>query len=120
MEIVAWLYGLAIGAAAAWLLMQWRTAVAMSRLRSQLEERIGYWREETERARASAVRLSEQAAAWSAGCQQGREDVLSLTQALASRYGASQSRAMCPASSSSKGPGRERQRARSGSMSASA
>lgn len=43
MDILAGLYGLLIGAAAAWLLMRWRVAVAMSRLRAQLEERIGYW-----------------------------------------------------------------------------
>jgi hypothetical protein len=54
----------------------------MSRLWGQRQEQIRYWQDETERARASAARLSEQTAAWLAGCQQGREDVLSLARAL--------------------------------------
>jgi hypothetical protein len=55
----------------------------LARLRAQMEERVCYWQEETERARATASRLSERTAAWAAGCQQGREDVLSLARALA-------------------------------------
>ncbi|HLX50802.1 MAG TPA: hypothetical protein VKS82_20935 [Streptosporangiaceae bacterium] len=57
----------------------------MSQIRARQEERIGYWRDEAERARAIAARLSEQTAAWAAGCQQGREDVLSIARALARR-----------------------------------
>jgi hypothetical protein len=83
MGILAGLACLVIGAVAAWELMQWRAAAELTRLRRQLEERICYWQDETERARATASRLSEQTAAWVAGCQQGREDVLSLARALA-------------------------------------
>lgn len=82
MSILIGLAGLVIGAAAAWQLAQERAAAELGRLRARLEERIGYWQDETERARASADRLSEKTAAWLAGCQQGREDVLSLTRAL--------------------------------------
>jgi chromosome segregation ATPase len=82
MDILAGLTGLVIGAVAAWQLTKGRAAVQMSRLRAQLQEQIRNWQDETERARASAARLSEQTAAWIAGCQQGREDVLSLTRAL--------------------------------------
>ena len=49
--------------------------------------RIGYWHDEADRAKASAVRAAEQVAAWAAGCQQGREDVLSLAVALAEANG---------------------------------
>jgi hypothetical protein len=59
------------------------TAAEMSRLRARMYEQIRHWQEETERARASVARISEQSAAWAAGCQQGREDVLSLTRTLA-------------------------------------
>jgi hypothetical protein len=84
-EILAGLAGLLIGAVAAWQIVQSRATVEMSQFRARQEERIGYWRDEAERARAIATRLSEQTAAWSAGCKQGREDVLSVARALAQR-----------------------------------
>ena len=79
------LAGLVIGATAAWLLAQESAAVQMTRLRARLEERIRYWQGEAERAQATAERLSEQTTAWAAGCQQGREEVLSLARALSQR-----------------------------------
>lgn len=97
MNILAGLSGLLIGAVATWQLMQWRAETALSRLRVQMEERICYWQDETERARSSAARLSERTAAWAAGCQQGREDVLSLTRALALTTRASRERCDPPA-----------------------
>lgn len=83
MDILAGLAGLVIGAAGAWQLAQGRAAAERSQLRARLEERIGYWRGEAERATATAARVSEQTAAWVAGCQQGREEVLSLTRVMA-------------------------------------
>jgi predicted acylesterase/phospholipase RssA len=82
MNIFAMLSGLSIGAAAAWQLACGRAAAEMSRLRAQMEKQIRYWQEETERARADAAHLADRTAAWVAGCQQGREDVLSLTRTL--------------------------------------
>jgi hypothetical protein len=81
-DILVGLAGLVVGAAVAWQFTLERAAAEMSRLRARLEERIGYWQGEAEQARASADLLSEKTAAWVAGCQQGREDVLSLTRAL--------------------------------------
>jgi hypothetical protein len=83
MDILTGLTGLMIGAAAAWALARGRAAGEASRLRAQLQARIGYWQDEAERARAHAARTGEQAAAWAAGCQQGREDVMSLARVLA-------------------------------------
>ena len=83
MNILTRLTGLMIGAAAAWGLTRGRAAGKMSRLRAQLQERISYWQDEAERARAHAARTGEQAAAWAAGCQQGREEVMSLARVLA-------------------------------------
>ena len=83
MEILTGLASVVIGAVAAWQFVQWRTGAEMTRLRTRLEERIGYWQSETERARATAAQVAERTAAWVAGCQQGREDVLSLARALA-------------------------------------
>jgi hypothetical protein len=85
MDIVTGLAGLLIGASAA-CLVTWRSATAeMSRLRARLEERVSFWQGETERARASAAQVTERTAAWVAGCEQGREDVLSLARALAAQ-----------------------------------
>jgi hypothetical protein len=83
MVILAGLAGVILGAVAAWQLARGRAVAERSELRAQLEERIGYWQGEAERARSSADRVSEQTAAWVAGCQQGREEVLSLTRVLA-------------------------------------
>ena len=83
MNIVAGVSGLLIGAIIAWQLARGLAAVEMSRLRARMAEQVRHWQGETERARASTARISEQTAAWLAGCQQGREDVLSVSQSLA-------------------------------------
>lgn len=82
MDVLTGLAGLLIGAVTAWQLTQWRADAGQARLRAHLEERVCYWQDEAERARATASRVAEQKAAWVAGCQQGREDVLSLATAL--------------------------------------
>lgn len=83
MNILAGLAGLVIGAAVTWQVAQGYAAAEMSRLRTRLEQRIGFWQGETERARASAAQVTERTAAWVAGCRQGRQDVLSVARALA-------------------------------------
>ena len=87
MSILAALSGLVISAAAAWQLACWRAAAEISRLRAQAQEQVRYWQDETERARADAAQVTDRTAAWVAGCQQGRKDLLSLTRALAQRAG---------------------------------
>lgn len=82
MDILTGLAGLLIGAVTAWQLTQWRADAGLARLRAHLEERVCYWQDEAERARATASRVTEQKAAWVAGCQQGREDVLALARSL--------------------------------------
>jgi predicted neuraminidase len=85
MNILAWLAGLVIGGTVAWQVARGYAATDLSRLRARLEEQIGYWQGEAERATLRATQLSEQTAAWVAGCQQGREDTLSVARALAQR-----------------------------------
>ena len=87
MSILAALSGLVIVAAAAWQVACWRAAAEISRLRAQAEEQVRYWQDETERARADAAQLADRTAAWVAGCQQGRKDLLSLTRALTQHTG---------------------------------
>lgn len=85
METLALLGGIVIGAVAAWYIGQERAAEEMNRLRSDLEGQISYWRDRSRRATAQSARLVEQTAAWMAGCQQGRDDMLSLSRALTGR-----------------------------------
>jgi hypothetical protein len=85
MDIFAGLIGLLAGISAAWLVTRRWAAAEMSRLRARLDERVSFWQGETERARASAAQVTERTAAWVAGCEQGREDVLSLARALAAQ-----------------------------------
>src|SRR5215471_19747658 len=83
MDILTGLAWLMIGAVGAWGVTRGHAVRQIRRLRTQLQARVGYWQDEAERARAQAARVGEQAAAWTAGCQQGREDVMSLARALA-------------------------------------
>ncbi|HEY6297389.1 MAG TPA: hypothetical protein VIX15_17150 [Streptosporangiaceae bacterium] len=83
MGIVTGLAGLVIGAVAAWQFARGLAAAEMSRLRARSDEQIAFWQGETERARADAAQVAERNAAWVAGCQQGRDDLLSLARALA-------------------------------------
>jgi hypothetical protein len=85
MDIVAGLIGLLTGAFVAWLMARRCATAEMSRLRARLEERVSFWQGETERARASAAQVTDRTAAWVAGYEQGREDVLSLARALAAQ-----------------------------------
>ena len=82
MSILAGIAGLVLGAAVTWQVARGQAAAEMSRLRARLEQRIGFWQGETERARASAAQVTERTAAWVAGCRQGRQDVLSVARAL--------------------------------------
>jgi hypothetical protein len=83
MDVLTGLIGLLMGASVG-CLVTWRWAAAeRSRLRAGLGERVTFWQSEAERARASAAQAAERTAAWVAGCEQGREDLLSLARALA-------------------------------------
>ena len=82
MEVVAGLAGLLIGTVAAWVRARCRAAAEVRRLRAHLAARIGYWQDEAERAKATAARAEERAAAWADGYQQGREDVLALARGI--------------------------------------
>jgi hypothetical protein len=43
-----------------------------------MHREIVQWQERAERANAEAQRLAREAESWSAGCKQGREDVISI------------------------------------------
>jgi uncharacterized small protein (DUF1192 family) len=83
MDILTGFAGLMVGAVAAWAFTRGHAAGKLSQLQTQLQARIAYWQDETERARANTARVGEHAAAWAAGYQEGREGVISVVHALA-------------------------------------
>jgi len=83
MVVLAVLSGLLLGAAVGWRVALARANAEVGRVRAGMQDQIGYWQDQAERARASTAHVAEQTAAWVAGCQQGRDDVLSLARALA-------------------------------------
>jgi hypothetical protein len=87
---MAWLF---IGAAVGWGLTLIRTSAAMSRLRKEasriqesMREQIRALEDRAIRARAEAARVAQEAAAWAAGCKQGREDVITIMPLLIAAY----------------------------------
>lgn len=85
MEILTGLAGLVLGAFAAWEIAQGYAAAEMRSLWSRSEERVRYWQAEADRAKAAAAQSEELVAAWREGCQQGREDALSLARSFSPR-----------------------------------
>lgn len=82
MDILFGLAGLAAGAFVAWEIAQGCAAAEMNRLYARSEEKIRHWQAEAKRARAAAAQAEDKLAAWLDGCQQGREDALSLARSL--------------------------------------
>ncbi|MBO0804031.1 MAG: hypothetical protein J2P25_13280 [Nocardiopsaceae bacterium] len=83
MEMLAGLAGLVVGAFIAWEVARGYATAEMNRLWARSEEKIRYWQAETKRAKAAAAQAEDRVAAWMDGCQQGREDALSLARSLA-------------------------------------
>lgn len=69
--------------AATAVLVAWRAALArsaatISRLREEMGEEVRYWQAESARAKVRTAQLEKEVASWSAGCQQGRDDLVSV------------------------------------------
>ncbi len=82
MDTVTLLAGLVLGAAATWLFARDHAATDFEKLRSELEEQIRHWQRQARLAKSETNRLAEQSAAWTAGCHQGRDDMLALARVL--------------------------------------
>jgi hypothetical protein len=67
-----------IAAVAAWGFTLRRAAQHISRLEAANRTEVAHWKNETARARAHAAQVTQDKAAWAAGCQQGRDDVISV------------------------------------------
>lgn len=83
MEILTGFAGLVLGAFIAWEIARGYAAEEMKSLWSRSEEKVRYWRAEAEHAKAAAAQAEELLVAWRDGCQQGRQDALSLARSLA-------------------------------------
>jgi len=75
LTIIAWTVSAAV---AAWWLALARSAAAISRLREEMREEVRYWQAESARAKTRAAQLEKEVATWSAGCRQGRDDLVTL------------------------------------------
>ena len=75
LETMAWAI---IAAVAAWGFTLRRAAQHIDRLEAANRTEVAYWKTETARARAHAAQVTQDKAAWAAGCQQGRDDVISV------------------------------------------
>ena len=78
MDLLILLIGAAVGVAIGrWLTIR-RAAATVSRAEAQMRRELAYWQEAAARASAEAARVTREAEAYQAGCQHGREDVISI------------------------------------------
>jgi hypothetical protein len=67
-----------LAAATAWGLTLAHATATINRLQAARRKELRHWQDEAARARAHAAQLAQDAAAWAAGCKQGREDVMTI------------------------------------------
>lgn len=72
---IAWL---TIAVVTVWALTWARAAATISRLREQMRQEVRYLQEESERAKTEAAQLAKDIATWTAGCKQGRDDLVTV------------------------------------------
>lgn len=75
LDTIAWAV---IAAVAVWGFTLRRAAQHIGQLEAARRTEVAYWKNETARARAHAAQVAQDKAAWAAGCQQGRDDVISV------------------------------------------
>jgi hypothetical protein len=78
MEVFLTLVWFLAGATAGWGLTSLRAVTTVSHARQQMRREIRHWQSETERYQAVADRHAQDKAAWTAGCRQGRDDVITI------------------------------------------
>ncbi|MGO9082343.1 MAG: hypothetical protein ACLQDY_25500 [Streptosporangiaceae bacterium] len=97
-EILAWSMAAAV---IGWRLAMSRASVALRNLRARMQDEIERLQDDAERARARAAQLAREMASWSAGCRQGREDVIAILPLLMSEH--ERLAGMSPAAANSEG-----------------
>jgi hypothetical protein len=80
LNVIGWSF---VAATTAWgVTLSW-AKLTLAQLRKELEDDIRHWHTETVKARELAAQLKNEIDIWSRGCQQGREDVISIIPLLA-------------------------------------
>jgi len=64
-----------------WLAMR-RAATTVSQAERRMRRELAHWQDAAARATAEATRVAREAEAYKAGCQQGREEVISIVPLL--------------------------------------
>lgn len=77
-QILMFVFGATVSGVAVWWFASQHTADLLRQSRVIMNREIIYWRELAERATAETQRLTREKESWSAGCKQGREDVISI------------------------------------------
>ena len=67
----------------AWGVTMWRASATIARLESRWRMELRRSQGDVARARAHAAQLAQDAAAWAAGCRQGRDDVIAVVPLIA-------------------------------------
>jgi F0F1-type ATP synthase membrane subunit b/b' len=67
-----------IAALIVWGLTWAHAAATISRLREQMRQEVRHWQDESERAKVRAAQLAKDIATWTAGCKQGRDDLVTV------------------------------------------
>ena len=78
-EILGWSVTAAV---LAWGLTLWWVSAAVAQSREAMQEEVDRWRAEAMRARQIADQLRHEAAVWSRGRQNGREDLIAMVPLL--------------------------------------
>ena len=78
MDLLILLIGAALGVPVGrWLAFR-RASAMVSRAEAHMRQELAHWQEAAARATAEAARVAREAEAYKAGCQDGREDVISI------------------------------------------
>lgn len=80
-----------IAAVTAWAIAMARASASISRLQAEIREEIGYWQDETSRARARAAQIARDTAIWADAWKEGRDDVIAMMPLIAAAHSPSSS-----------------------------
>jgi hypothetical protein len=79
LETIGWAL---LAATAAWILAIGASLGALSRYRAAMQQEVRHWKAEANREAALTAQLKQEIEMWSKGCQQGRDDVISIVPLL--------------------------------------
>lgn len=82
MTFLVFVFGIMLGGAVAWWLASQHASSLLARNGAAMRREVRYWQEAAARANREVRRLAREAESWSAGCKQGREDVISIVPLL--------------------------------------